>query len=132
MLHFVFQTALHLDAPYIAAAVLFWTGYLVYRLRAPEQARAWGLRSDTFAASLKANGVLLLIGGAAMVGFGLSHGRGAANIQRLIPAIRFGGSASEEEAGQRGIRRYALEDSSPRSRGGAIAARLSSTTFSFR
>ena len=80
MLHFVFQTALHLDAPYIAAAVLFWTGYLVYRLRAPEQARAWGLRSDTFATSLKANGVLLLIGGAAMVGFGLSHGRGWPNL----------------------------------------------------
>ena len=76
VLHFVFQTALHLDAPYIAAAVVFWTGYLVYRLRTPGQARAWGLRSDTFAASLKANGVLLLVAGAAMVGYGLSRGRG--------------------------------------------------------
>jgi uncharacterized protein len=76
-LHFVFQGALHLDGPYIAAAVLFWTGYLVFRAHAPEQARAWGLRRDTLAPSLLANGLVLAIAGPGMVVFGVLRGRGS-------------------------------------------------------
>src|SRR5262249_37578434 len=76
VLHFVFQGALHLDGPYIAAAVLFWTGYLLFRVRVPEQAQAWGLRRDTLVPSLFANGLVIALGALGMIGYGALRGRG--------------------------------------------------------
>lgn len=73
----VFENLLDAKLPFIGAAALVWTAYLVGRLRVPGQARDWGLRSDTLVASLRWNGLLALVAAAGLVAYGAARGRAA-------------------------------------------------------
>jgi hypothetical protein len=80
--HLVFENIYHAKGPFIACAGLFWAAYIGWRLRAPGQARAWGMRADTFRSSLTLNALLFAAGAGGMIVYGASRGR-------LLPSCGF-------------------------------------------
>jgi hypothetical protein len=80
--HLVFENVWHLKGPYIAVAGTFWLVYIIRRLRTPGQARAWGMRSDTFRPSIIANALVFIAGSGTMIAYGISQGRS-------IPSVGF-------------------------------------------
>lgn len=74
--HWIMNDVLHKNGPYVVAAVVFWVAYVAWRVRRePGLARAWGVRTDNLRPSLAANVALVVVGGAAMLAYGLWRGR---------------------------------------------------------